>query len=295
VSSDYWIKNNKIPFQVQFYLKVHYQPTDISFHWDFGDGTSSDEQEPVHIYTHTGIYNVKVEIVNYKTVEEKDFTIDVSKSPMPILSSFDYESTHGKYYAPCEIKFYNTSQYASNFFWTFGDQRGSAEDSPTHIYDTSGVYDVRLYAISNSDTAVSLIKVSIDQPPYYISIDKVSVWLPDDLMGATYALHYYTDRFNETPTDLGTVTASDKPFGWIINKNLYYFDGVYDSRPLYFEVWNVNDNQAPTYSFGKKFSEIQNNFYPDTLFWDDGNGFAAEVLLSYGNKKKKKMNKKLLK
>ena len=43
--------------QVAFHALTH---SAVSWHWDFGDGTSSDEQNPVHIYENGGYYNVKL-------------------------------------------------------------------------------------------------------------------------------------------------------------------------------------------------------------------------------------------
>ncbi len=280
-SAGFWINNNRPPFDVQFYLDVAYQPKEISYNWDFGDGTTSSEKEPHHIYAKTGIYHVKLTIINYKTTVEKTFDIDVSQDPMPIKVDFSYQATNNKYYNPTEINFYNKTQYASEFFWNFGDGHGTDDADPTHIYDSTGTFNVYLYAYCNGDTAASVMQLQILPPPTKLSIDVVSIWLPDELMGGMYDLHYYTDIFEETPSNLGGVIADDNPFGWIIGEDLYYFDGNYDAGNLYFEVWEAHNNQAPTYSFGTKFSDIKNSFYPDTLWWDDGNGFAAEVLVSY--------------
>jgi len=279
---DFWVKNNTAPFEVQFYLDVHYQPDEISYHWDFGDGTTSTEKEPVHVYNETGKYTVKLQIVNYKTVYEKSLIIDVSQDPMPIVADFDYESTHyNRYYAPCEIKFYNKSQYADKFFWNFGDGTGSEEANPTHIYQTDSTYNIYLHAISGTDTGTSVFQLPILPPPSTINIDVVTVWLPEELMGGMYSLEYYTDNFHETPSHLNSIIYTERPFGWVIGQSLYYFNGIYDNTLLYFEIWDENYAQAPIYDFGIKFSEIQDKFYPDTLFWDSGNGYSAEVLVSY--------------
>lgn len=32
----------------------------VSYHWDFGDGTTSDEKSPLHVYSRSGYYNVKL-------------------------------------------------------------------------------------------------------------------------------------------------------------------------------------------------------------------------------------------
>ncbi len=284
---DYWIKNNTAPYEVQFYFDVHYQPSEITYNWDFGDGTVSSEKEPVHVYANKGLYTVKLTITNYKTVVEKSLTIDVSKDTMPIKVDFDYESTHNNYYAPCEIRFYNKTQYASDFFWNFGDATGSDEIEPTHIFQNDTTYNVALYAYSGGDTATSVMQIPIASPPNTIDIDVVSVWLPEELLGRDYELFYYTENMNETPTGLDPVYGDSRPFGWIIEEPLTYFNGDYNDDYLYFEVWDLHNNQAPVYDFGIQFKKIQEQYYPDTLYWDDGNGFAAAVALSYSNSDKK--------
>jgi len=44
------------PFQVQFIDSTI--PIANSWHWDFGDGDTSNEQFPIHVYTHQGTFNV---------------------------------------------------------------------------------------------------------------------------------------------------------------------------------------------------------------------------------------------
>jgi len=279
---DIYIKDCSVPYEVQFYLDFTYQPKEVSVTWDFGDGTTSNDQEPVHVYTKPGKYTAKVSIVNYKTVVDETIVVDVSGESMQIDANFNLESVHENYYAPCEIKFYNESQYSSEFFWDFGDGKGSDEDSPTHIYEQSGTYNVYLNAICDGDTVKSLYQIVIKTPPTKLYIDVVSIWLPQTYLGKVFDLYYYDDILSETPNDLPSAQANDFPFGWIIEEPLFFFNGDYDDDPLYFELWEVSNNQAPTYTFSIRFEELQEQFYPDTLWWDSGNGFSAEVLVSYG-------------
>ena len=280
----FYVNNCTPPYEVQFYLDVAFQPSEISYSWDFGDGSTSTEKEPIHLYTEKGTYTVKLVIVNYKTTVEKSLVVDVSKDPMPIYADFDYKATRNSFYAPCEIKFYNNSQYASNFFWNFGDGTGSDEVEPTHIFQDSGTYNIYLNAICNGDTAVSLLEMDVQPPPTKIYVDVVSIWLPYEFQGGLFELEYAAGNLNETPIDLDPVVANDFPFGWIIGDDLFFFEGDYNEEQLYFQINDKNNLDNKIYSFSTRFEQIQDDHYPDTLSWDNGDGFAAEVLLSYGDK-----------
>src|SRR5271157_63568 len=48
------------PFSVQFFDMSRGDPG--TWHWDFGDSTTSDLQQPVHQYAHPGIYNVTLTV-----------------------------------------------------------------------------------------------------------------------------------------------------------------------------------------------------------------------------------------
>ena len=51
------------------------------------------------------------------------------------------------------VKFNNCSLYAKTWDWDFGDGTGSNEKSPSHVYDSAGVYKVTLIATKKNGTA----------------------------------------------------------------------------------------------------------------------------------------------
>jgi hypothetical protein len=61
------------------------------------------------------------------------------------------------------VAFANHSENAESCYWEFGDGFTSLEENPIHTYTESGVYDVKLYALSCglSDTAVQTLSVVI--------------------------------------------------------------------------------------------------------------------------------------
>ncbi len=66
---------------VQFYDRSRYVPT--SWQWDFGDGNTSNQQNPLHTYTTSGIYNVRLIVSNSYGVDTAYKTVRVSLGAAP--------------------------------------------------------------------------------------------------------------------------------------------------------------------------------------------------------------------
>jgi len=120
--------------------------TITSWDWDFGDGTTSTEQNPSHQYTDMGEYMVQL------TVTDNDGLTNTAEQPitlrnLPPTASFTYspvEPTVGE-----DILFSDASsdperQPITAWIWDFGDGATSTEENPTHAYETSGSYPVTL-------------------------------------------------------------------------------------------------------------------------------------------------------
>lgn len=52
------------PLEIQFKLRFDQSPTD--FQWEFGDGATSNQAEPVHTYQQPGVYRVVVTVTDQK-------------------------------------------------------------------------------------------------------------------------------------------------------------------------------------------------------------------------------------
>jgi PKD repeat protein len=190
-----------------------------SFAWDFGDGTSSTEEKPVHDFKKTGTFKVTLKVTNGPcsastakdvTIKEQEqlsininpdeFCSDDKKSYEIVVSpvggtvSGDGTGTSGgkslfkpatvnfegknvdvvisykkdgqeastnvmvfrkpsaafqfspATSSPLSIQFFNASQFAESFEWSFGDDEKSSEEKPVHTYKKAGDYNVILTA-----------------------------------------------------------------------------------------------------------------------------------------------------
>jgi PKD repeat protein len=90
--------------------------------------------------------------------------------PLPPIAQFMSSPKDGP--APLQVTFINkTLGYVSQHQWVFGDGETSSLESPTHLYDSAGVFFVKYRAtnIVGSDSAYDTIVVS-DASPHILSV-----------------------------------------------------------------------------------------------------------------------------
>jgi gliding motility-associated-like protein len=134
------------------------QFTDISlapggatkYSWSFGDGSTSSQKDPLHIYGKTGTFKVKMKITTIDGCSDSaEETIKINEIPK---ASFKLDSdticSNNK-----QATFINTSVLSSgtmNYEWDFGDGFLSTQKDPVHTYGSYGSYTVKLKAISDA-------------------------------------------------------------------------------------------------------------------------------------------------
>jgi PKD repeat protein len=135
----------------------------ISRIWDFGDGSTSTEQNPVHTFTTAGTYNVSLVASNENETATKTAAITVLEQTLPPLANFNSNVTEG--YAPLSVQFIDLSENATEWNWDFGDQTYSTEKDPVHRYCKSGKYTVKL-TVKNENG------MDTEKRPKYISVPR---------------------------------------------------------------------------------------------------------------------------
>ncbi len=119
------------------------------WYWEFGDGSESREQEPVHIYEEDGEYEVCLTVTSGDECKHKQCKLLSTKDsvlyppPSPNDLNFKFLPLDGK---PWAFSFHPHlhGQEVIEFEWNFGDGSISHEPEPVHVYEKPGVYDVCL-------------------------------------------------------------------------------------------------------------------------------------------------------
>jgi len=171
-----WAKDSANPARIKFYnvSQPNPPPSGVTFKWSFGDGTSSSEHSPIHIYSQPGEYEVCL-IMRIDGVCEKRYcTKVIVPLPCNLQPNFIWAADANN---PLKIKFTNqtltttpnaqviTWQLDSIYplrgvqfrnttaatiaqplrvRWDFGDGTESNEWSPFHKYEKAGTYKVCL-------------------------------------------------------------------------------------------------------------------------------------------------------
>jgi len=133
----------------------------VEWDWDFGDGSlHANIQNPVHLYSLPGIYNVKLTVENSLGCIH-DTILPVKVVPLPVAN---FTASTGN----CEempVQFTNMSSTSSGFIvrwtWLFGDGTSTTVSLPyspnvTHIYSNPGNYNVTL-TVKTSDSCIASI------------------------------------------------------------------------------------------------------------------------------------------
>lgn len=132
--------------------------------WTFGDGGTSTQKDPLHVYGTTGPFNVKLTVTsNAGCIAEKQ-------------QSFNnvYARPTASFTVPAENCLRDTSYFASTstaagqtitrWRWDFGNGAVDTTATPGYVYPNANTYNVKLYVYSDkgciSDTATRPVVVN---------------------------------------------------------------------------------------------------------------------------------------
>ena len=148
-------------------LNVSFQNTSTFFDsllWDFGDGTMSTEENPMHLYPAEGPYTIT--LIAYGC--ENDTTMLSVNLLLSPTGGFGSDKTEGC--APLSVQFFDQSSgTVDSWSWSFegGIPATSDIQNPLINYDQSGTFDVQLITTNatGSDTTFFENYITINPTP----------------------------------------------------------------------------------------------------------------------------------
>ncbi|HEX6913819.1 MAG TPA: PKD domain-containing protein [Chitinophagaceae bacterium] len=147
-------------------------PKPLSQTWSMGDGASYADTVVTHTYNTPGNYTItlsnefsggcvatKTQAISVVAGPVVDFTADTTKACKPAFT-VNFQATGG----------------ATGFAWSFGDSTTSTAQNPTHTYQTSGEFTVRLTATNSTGCVGTVEKAAfVKIVPPAVSISNLPV------------------------------------------------------------------------------------------------------------------------
>ena len=113
---------------------------DLTYLWDFDDGTTNDSQNPVHTYIENGTYTVTLTVNDgtEKNVSTKSIIVGNLGPTADLI--FEIENLTVKF----KDKSYDPNGDNLTYLWDFGDGTTNNSQNPVYTYTANGTYNVKL-------------------------------------------------------------------------------------------------------------------------------------------------------
>lgn len=256
----------------------------ITYNWNFGDGTSSNQVSPSHVYTTNGSYSVRLIATNNSGCSDT-FTIPAAVVVGNINLSFtapDFACANSV--IPFQI---NSAPAPTSVLWSFGDGTTSTSLNPVKSYSTPGNYVVKLNASlgSCSNSFTKNISIVASTTGNFSAVDTIACAIPHTVQftSASNGAQSFNWSFGD-----GSISNLPNP------SHTYTTNGVYTVRLILVNSTGCSDTitkvdyikiSKPVFTpidvsgcapLGITFSNIVQSVVPIvSYFWDFGDGTTS--------------------
>lgn len=139
-----------------------------SWQWDFGDGSTSTSINPLHTFTTPGQKIVTLTVSNRNGSNSTSVIVEPRLEPIARFEMSASAVRTGE-----TVEFYDRSDNAVSWAWTFGDGATSSAQNPLHTYTSTGAWPVTLTVHNGAGDSSSFTRTVFVNParPRIASVD----------------------------------------------------------------------------------------------------------------------------
>ncbi len=207
----------------------------VSYEWDFGDGNTSTEENPQHIYNVGTDQSFDITLTttfddgNSITTDSETKTINV------MVCNADFSFTPDSACSGSVISFTNESEFSGSmsYEWDFGDGNTSTEENPQHIFDAgvgngAELFDVTLTVTFDDGSSF------VQQTTKTVAVNRLpSASLMDPNNNPEFTRCTGVGVFNLTVLNTSTTDNSHYEIDWGDGSPSYTSDGFMDVTHTY--------------------------------------------------------------
>lgn len=150
------------PLSVQLEPRAQGGDLPLTYEWDFGDGDTSTQSAPSHVYTMPGTYTVSLKVTDSNGDQATDSTqVVVNSDDVPAVTA---QATPTSGLAPLQVQFSAQGMGgngALTYSWSFGDGASDAGKNVAYTYQNAGQYQATV-TVTDADGDVATDTLTID-------------------------------------------------------------------------------------------------------------------------------------
>ena len=183
----------------------------VSSFWIFGDGDTANTTSTNHAYAATGIYTVKLVVIDANGCTDTATYLNYITVTQPTASFYMNDSF--TICIPLEVNFYNTSTGAASYQWSFGNGDHSVAVDPAELYVANGYDTVALVATNAygcTDTAYGHVNIYGYAGEFSYTPDSgctpLRVFFNAGLLNVPNIIWDFADGITSSPTTSDTIS-----------------------------------------------------------------------------------------
>ncbi len=216
------------------------------WYWNFGDGGTSTQQNPTHVYSATGTYTVSLRVVNNETGCDYTRTLSIiiadEKAQFTAIPTQLCRGTSTTFTATS----IQAVPLIASYDWNFGDGSTGGGQTVSHVYTNSGVFDVQLIITDVNGCADTLLRTQ-----YITVFGPVADFVPSvptTCVSTAISFNDLTVTDGVHPINNWTWNYGD---GVIVNNAVAPFTHQYSNAGIYSVMLSVTDTYGCRDSINK--------------------------------------------